>query len=635
MVKKIKTGIIGLGFMGSTHFRIHQELGKSEIVAVADVESEKLKGNWSRIIGNIGDFDNSVSVDMSGIKTYSDAMDLINDPEIEMVDICVPTYLHARYALAALKKGKHVFCEKPIGRSVAEARQMTEEAEKSSGFFMNGLCVRYWPEYRHAWELYSSGALGKVISATFKRVSPSIHGNAWQDWFMKEELSGGALLDLHLHDTDLVRYFFGRPDSVTSFGSAGSRSDRGVDHIFTNYNYNNGTLIMAEGGWDAAKNSPFEMSFQIVCEKATIRLSEFSYKVVYEDGHIQEPAPSAPGLPTGWHVELDYFLLSVLKGEKPDKYLSTEEMCDSMAIIEAEELSVRENRSVEVQYIAGEYWVLGGFDGEKSAFSAIDDAASMGLDGIELTFGDCLKEDITEEECRDIATYAAEKGLGLRSLAAGFYWSCSLGSDDEAERERSVEFTHKYIKVASCLGVDRILLIPGAVDVGWDQSQPVTSYKNVWENSSASIRKLLPAAEQYNVTLCLENVWNKFLLSPIEFRMYLEQFKSSYVGIYFDVGNALLNGYPEHWIDILGDYVKAVHFKNFSRDDSGGLLHGFGDDLLKGDVNFPAVIRQLDAIGYEGPVTAEMIPFSRLPDLVLPDMLLARKTADALISLLK
>ena len=347
---KVKVGIVGLGFMGSTHFGIHRQLGTSEITAVADVDEQKRSGDWSRIVGNIGGGDNSKPVNLEGIKTYSDALDLITDPEVEMVDICVPTYLHEKYVLAALEAGKHVLCEKPVGRTFKEAKRITEAAEKSSSFFSTGLCVRYWPEYRHAYELYRSGKLGKMISATFKRVSPSIDGNAWENWFMKSELSGGALLDLHLHDTDLVRYFFGRPEAVTSFGMKGFRSDNGIDHVFTRYDFGDDSLVVAEGGWESAKTTPFEMSFQIVCEKGTVRLSESGYKIMWEDGLIEEPKPGSGQLPTGWHVEIDYFLSSILEGKKPDRYLTTEEIRDSMAIIEAEERSIAENRRVTVAY---------------------------------------------------------------------------------------------------------------------------------------------------------------------------------------------------------------------------------------------------------------------------------------------
>ncbi len=350
MDKRVKVGIIGLGFMGTTHFGIHRQLDKSEITAVADVDKRKLAGDWGSVVGNIGGGDNSKPVDMKGIKIYEDAFDLIDDPDIEMVDICVPTYLHKRYTLAALEKGKHVLCEKPIGRTLEEAKEITKAAEKSRGFFSTGLCVRYWPEYRHAYELYRSGKLGKMVSATFKRVSPSVDGNAWENWFMKSPLSGGALLDLHLHDTDLVRYFFGRPEAVTSFGLRGIRSDTGIDHVFTHYDFGDGSLVMAEGGWESAKTTPFEMSFQIVCEKGTLRLSETGYKVLWEDGSVEEPQPARKTLPTGWHVEIDYFLSSIQAGTKPDGYLTLDEIIDSLAIVEAEERSIAENRRVLIEY---------------------------------------------------------------------------------------------------------------------------------------------------------------------------------------------------------------------------------------------------------------------------------------------
>ena len=350
MENKVKVGIIGLGFMGTTHFQIHRQINKSEIIAVADVDDRKIKGDWSSVVGNIGDFDYANPIDMSGIKTYTDAMELIANPEVEMVDICVPTYLHEQYAVAALRSGKHVLCEKPIGRSLQEARRITAEAEKSDKCFSSGLCVRYWPEYRHAFELYNSGKAGKLISATFKRVSPSIDGNSWENWFMNSKLSGGALLDLHLHDTDLVRYFFGRPVSVTSFGVRGIRSDAGIDHVFTNYDFGDGKLVMTEGGWESTGTTPFEMSFQIVCENATLRLSETGYKIMWEDGRIEEPSVADNNLPTGWHVEIDYFISSIIKGTAADKYLSTDEMRDSMAIIEAEERSSAERCTVKVEY---------------------------------------------------------------------------------------------------------------------------------------------------------------------------------------------------------------------------------------------------------------------------------------------
>lgn len=284
-------------------------------------------------------------------------------------------------------------------------------------------------------------------------------------------------------------------------------------------------------------------------------------------------------------------------------------------------------------YAAMNYWTIGGFEGAKSVFDAIDDVVDMKLDGLELIFGECPREEITEDECREIAGYAEEKGVGLKSLCTAFYWKCSLASDDIEERARAVAFTEKYIKVASWLNVPNILVIPGAVDVCWDSSRPVSSYRNVWDNATESLKRLIPIAESNGVIMCLENVWNKFLLSPMEFKIFIDQFNSDHVGMYFDVGNTLLYGYSEHWIEILENRIKAVHFKNFSRDDCGGTLHGFGEELLVGDVNFEAVFAELKKMSFSGPITVEMIPFSREPNLILPDMPLAEAAARDLISL--
>jgi len=284
-------------------------------------------------------------------------------------------------------------------------------------------------------------------------------------------------------------------------------------------------------------------------------------------------------------------------------------------------------------YKAINYWVLGGFEGVKEPKKAIDDASEMGLDGVELTFGDCLDENISQAECEEIRKYAEAKGIGLRTLASGFSWGCSIAASDDAEREKALEFSRKYIKVASFLGSETILFIPGAVDVAWDESRPVIPYQEVWDNAYSSLKALIPLAEETGVNIGLENVWNKFLLSPMEMKIFIEQLNSPRIGSYLDLGNTLINGYPEHWITILGDHIKAIHVKNFQRSDCGGVLHGFGDSLKEGDLNYEKIKNALISINYSRPLTVEMIPFSRLPDMVLPDMDLAHKVAKELLEL--
>ena len=285
-------------------------------------------------------------------------------------------------------------------------------------------------------------------------------------------------------------------------------------------------------------------------------------------------------------------------------------------------------------YKALNYWVYGGFTGEKTAYEFIDFAVKNELDGVELTVCDCLDPDISEEECRKIAAYAAEKKIGIRTLASGFYWGCSLSADDEAERARAVEFGKKYSQIANWIGAETILVIPGATRVAWEPDRPVVSYKNAWMNATESIAALLPTAEKLNVNIALENVWNRFLLSPMEWKFFLGQFDSEKIGIYFDVANCCIYGRPQDYIEILGKkYIKAIHIKNFSETDCAGGLHGFGDDILVGEVDFAVLKTALEKIGYTGPLTAEMIPFCRLPDMVLPDEALAKTTVEKLKSI--
>ncbi len=282
------------------------------------------------------------------------------------------------------------------------------------------------------------------------------------------------------------------------------------------------------------------------------------------------------------------------------------------------------------------YWVIGGFEGDKPAEEAMDDVLSMGMDAIELTFDGCIKRGVTEDRCKEIKKAAEDKGVKLVSLATGYYLGTgALSAADEDERKKAVEFTKEYLKVASWLGIDRVLVVAGNVDVGWDPSRPVVPYKTAWESATKSINELIPTAEEYKVIIGLENVWGKFMITPMEYKFFLDQFDSKYVGLYFDTGNATISGYSEHWVELLGDKIVAVHLKNFKRENGGGTLAGFGESLLDGDVNFEKFFDGLKKVGFKGPITTEMIPFSRLPDLVLPDMPLARQTAKDFLELLK
>lgn len=284
-------------------------------------------------------------------------------------------------------------------------------------------------------------------------------------------------------------------------------------------------------------------------------------------------------------------------------------------------------------YKALNYWVFGGFSGERTPYEFIDFAVEQRLDGVELTVGDALPVEITEEECRKIRAYADAHRIGLRTLATGFYWGCSLGAGEEAERQQALAFTRRYLEIGSWIGVEAVLVVSGATRVAWEPARPVLPYRTVWDQSVKSLTELEPLARRLGVAIALENVWNRFLLSPMEWRYYLDQFRSEYIGSYLDVGNCCYIGRPQDYVEILGSRIKAIHLKNFVENDCCGGLHGFGDDLLEGAVDFPALFAALQENNYNGPLTVEMIPFSRLPDLVLPDLPLAERVAGQLRNL--
>ena len=344
---KVKIGQIGLGFMGTTHYRIHNSLPYAQVTAVADVEEEKRKGDISSVIGNIGNDDNSKPLDFSNVEVYDDPLEMIQKADIDIVDITVPTPWHAEYILAALKAGKHVFSEKPLCRNLEEMQQIQAAVQASDKFFNCGLCVRAWPEYNYLYEQMKAGAYGKLLVANFRRLSPTTEFNLnWKNWYMNADWSGGAILDLHLHDTDFITYLIGKPKAVTSFGR-NLNSDHGIDHVVTRYEYGDGTLVLAEGGWGAARSVPFEMSFQVIFEKATVRLEPSGQlKVYWTDGKIDTITIDTQNLPTGWHQELAYFDKCVLDGVTPDKYQTPQSVFDSYRVLCAERESVAQGKTI-------------------------------------------------------------------------------------------------------------------------------------------------------------------------------------------------------------------------------------------------------------------------------------------------
>ncbi len=191
-------------------------------------------------------------------------------------------------------------------------------------------------------------------------------------------------------------------------------------------------------------------------------------------------------------------------------------------------------------------------------------------------------------------------GLVIPSVCDALHWKFLLSDPDPKIREQGIDALKVSLEDAKAYGADTVLLVPGRVTES-------VSYDVCWERTVEEIKKAIPLAEQLNVRIAIENVWNNFLLSPVEAAYYVDQFRSNIMGSYFDCGNILVYGWPEQWIRILGHRIAKVHIKEFSRQiaDKQGKGAGFGVKLTEGDVNWTAVMKALDDIGYNSFTTIE------------------------------
>ncbi len=250
------------------------------------------------------------------------------------------------------------------------------------------------------------------------------------------------------------------------------------------------------------------------------------------------------------------------------------------------------------------------FPGDLSAAQCLRLAKEYGYQGFEPAFFE--KGELSLEGfapcCRELKRIADGEGVSLTSLASGLYWNYPL-SEAGQKGEQALSVLKTHIDAAAELGVRHILVVPGTVGSGfWGEGQ--TGYDEAYARSQELLLKAEPYARERNVVICVENVWNNFLLSPLEAARYIDELASPYIQAYLDIGNVILFGFAEQWVRILGKRIGRVHVKDFKR--SVGTLDGFCD-LLAGDVNFPAAMKELRAIGYDGPLTAEMGSYKHAP----------------------
>jgi predicted dehydrogenase len=332
-----------MGFMGRMHWGSYQKLANAKVVAFADTDRDTRKGKNAGA-GNLGD--TGLKFDVKAFdNVYDSGFKLIADPGVDLVDICVPTSDHKDLFVAAVKAGKHVLCEKPMAVKPADVKAMVTAGKKARGVVMIAQCIRFWPAYVLLKQSVSTGELGKCKSLILRRQGAK---SLWSPWYFQASISGGAVYDLHVHDTDYVNFLFGKPTAVSSIGSNGGTTDKGVDHVVTNYYYPKGRVeaVTAIGAWHQHATWPFYMGYTAVFERGTL---DFDIQrpqpvMLYTEKSAEEIKVAATD---GWFEEIRY-LLDCIEHGRPAALNPLESTAVSMQIVQAEVRSIRSGQREEV-----------------------------------------------------------------------------------------------------------------------------------------------------------------------------------------------------------------------------------------------------------------------------------------------
>jgi predicted dehydrogenase len=343
----INVGVVGIGFMGMIHYLSYQQVRGAKVRAIADTVPKRLAGDWRDIKGNFGP--PGQMMDLQGVTPYERWQDLIRDPKIDLVDVCLPPALHAEVTIAALKAGKHVLCEKPITLAPSDAAKMVAAAERSGKLLSIGQVLPFFPAYQFAYRAIRGGKYGRLLGGHFKRI---ISEPLWIRDFWDPNRVGGPVIDLHIHDVHFIRLVCGMPRSV--FSSGRMRGDV-VEFLTTQFRFEDPRLaVTAISGVIAQQGREFTHGFEIHLEKATLLFDAATLggkftvtmplTVLTADGKVQTPKLD----------ETDAFVaemreaVGAVKAGKASPLLDGNLARDALVICHKETQSVRTGKLVAV-----------------------------------------------------------------------------------------------------------------------------------------------------------------------------------------------------------------------------------------------------------------------------------------------
>jgi len=344
----INVGIAGIGFMGMTHYNAYQNVRGVKVAALCEQDKKRLAGDWRSIKGNFGP--QGTMMDLSGIAKYEKLDDLFADPELDLIDVCLPPAAHVDAAIAALKAGKHVFCEKPIALKAADAKRMVETAEKCGKMLMIGHVLPLFPEYNFAYKAITSGKYGRLLGGHFKRI---ISDPLWIPDFYDPKTVGGPMLDLHVHDAHFIRLVCGMPSAVQTVG----RMRGEVVELFSSQFLFEGKdlVVSAQSGTINQQGRPFVHAFEIYLEKATLLYdlggvadtAAVPLTVLTENGKKQQPKLGAGDPIEAFQAEIKE-VVQCVKKETPSALLDGGLARDALVLCQKQTQSAQRGRPVKV-----------------------------------------------------------------------------------------------------------------------------------------------------------------------------------------------------------------------------------------------------------------------------------------------
>ena len=288
----LRVAVAGLGFMGATHIRAWYKVPGAQLTAIVSGDPRRLGGDLSEVGGNLES--GSTQFDFSEAKRFRILSEALSDPEIDAIDLCLPTHLHAEAGISCLKAGKHVFIEKPLARTSEEAYQLLKQAERSKRVLMAGHVLRFFPEWQELSNLLRKSPM-KLASFRRNCARPS-----WSTWLQDEKLSGGAPLDLLIHDADFVIHCFGIPERVSAVGFVSQNLK--TDWLSAHCSFQDGNIATISGGWHPAPDYPFSMQFSAITPERSLEYDSLT-------------APASSSDP--WVSQLQHFADSARLGKPP------------------------------------------------------------------------------------------------------------------------------------------------------------------------------------------------------------------------------------------------------------------------------------------------------------------------------